>query len=230
MELRSLSLVFGDYSKMTEFADVKGLLERLQTHAAASPDDLACLPGLASRPWPKDYLDCLRWSNGLEGYVGGRGYLRLWPAGDVRRLNAEYGVEELLPGLVLTGSDAAALGYGFDLLSPDPLVVSIEMAAMHREYLTTVAASFCEFLQALAAEPLPAGESEPASHTPPEWLRGKIIHEKHPIVLGGSPDDPENRILVPEQEHPRLTLHFARILHSVRAQSLGEEPRRRTRG
>ena len=221
--------MFGDYSKMSEIADVKTLLERLETQAGASPVELASLPPVAPRSWPIEYLDCLRWSNGLEGYVGGRGYLWLWAAGDVARLNAEYCVGELAPGLVLIGSDAAALGYGFDLASPDLPVVSIEMAAMHREYLTALAPSFSAFIQSLAAEPLAQGEAELVDHGPPDWLRGKVIHEKHPIVLGGKPLDPENRVLVPREEHPRLTAFFARILHRVREQS-PEAPRRRTRG
>jgi hypothetical protein len=213
---------------MSEFADVKTLLERLETRDGATALELARLPALGSRQWPADYLECLRWSNGLEGYVGGRGYLWLWSADEVERLNAAYGVVELAPGLVLIGSDAAALGYGFDLESPEMPVVSIEMAAMHREYLTARGASFSALIRELAVEPWPEGEAHPLDHRPPEWLRGKIIHEKHPIVLGGRAHDPENRVPVPREEHPRLTMLFARILHRVREQSL-EERRRRTR-
>jgi hypothetical protein len=220
--------VFGDYSKMSAFADVKTLLDRLETHPGASAAELLMLPTLAPRSWPDDYLDCLRWSNGFEGYVGGSGYLWLWSAHDVDRLNHAYAVHDLAPGVVLIGSDAAALGYGFDLEAPDMPVVSIEMAAMHREYLTVCAQSFSAFVNSLAVAPLPEGVAQPEDHRPPEWLRGKIIHEKHRIVLGGKPNDPDNRVLVPRDEHPRLTVFFAKVLHSVRAQSL-EERRRRTR-
>jgi hypothetical protein len=53
-------------------------------------------------------------------------------------------------------------------------------------------------------------------HRPPDWLREKVIHEKHPLVLGGDPEDPDNRVLMPRREQPRVTNLFARILHRIR--------------
>jgi SMI1 / KNR4 family (SUKH-1) len=206
---------------MSEFNKVRELLDRLELHPGASPEELTRLQSQVPAAWPEEYLDCLRWSDGLEGYVGGRGYLWLWPTQDVGRLNSEYGVVELVPGLLLFGSDAAALGYGFDFASAEHPVVSVEMAAMHRAYLTPLASSFSAFVHALAQEPWPDGEPEPQDLGPPDWLRGKIIHEKHPIVLGGSPRDSANRVLMPRAEHPRVTVLFARILHKMREQGEG---------
>ena len=217
---------------MSEACFVRERLERLERHAGASGDDVRVLLEAMPVEWPEEYLACIRWSDGLEGYVGGRGYLWLWPTRDVPRLNTAYGVGELAPGLVLFGSDAASLGYGFDFGVPERPVISIEMAAMHREYLSVVAPSFNQFIEGLASEPWPEGDSEPEEHGPPEWLRGKIIHQRHPIVLGGSPTDPENQIAMPREEHAAVTLFFARILHRIREQTKGsgEGRRRRTRG
>jgi hypothetical protein len=208
---------------MSEFDETREFLERLEHHPGAKPEELARLQREVPVAWPEDYLECLRWSDGLEGYVGGRGYLWLWPSCDVHRLNSEYGVVELVPGLVLFGSDAAGLGYGFDFASAEHPVVSIEMAAMHRAYLTPLAASFCRFVHALAQEPWPEGEPERQDFGPPAWLRGKVIHEKHPIVLGGSPGDPENRVLMPRADHPRVTVFFAKIVHTIREQREGKQ-------
>ena len=204
---------------MAEFASVRGLLGRVERQAGATPSELDSLRLALAVPWPNDYLDCLRWANGVEGFVSGHGYLWLWPASDVPRLNAAYGVQELAPGLALFGSDAATFGYGFDFATAGAPVVSIEMAAMHRDYLSVVASSFSEFVSCLAAEPLPEGELEPEDCGPPDWLRGKIIHDKHPLMLGGSPEDPENRILIPRDLHPEATVFFARLVHKMRGRS-----------
>ncbi len=207
---------------MSEFAAVRGLLERLERHDGATADALRSLRNAFPVPWPEDYLDCLSWSDGVEGYVGGRGYLWLWSVRDVGRLNAAYCVAELAPGLVLIGSDAGAVGYGFDFASPGYPVVSIEMSAMHRAYFFEPEPTFSAFIRRLAAEPRRDGEAQVEDFGPPEWLRGKVIHEKHPSVLGGSPDDPGNRVLIPRDQHPALTVFFARIVHRIRGEQTRE--------
>ena len=136
--------------------------------------------------WPDEYLSCLRWSDGLEGYVGGRGYLWLWSSLEVPRLNAAYCVAELAPGLVLFGSDAAAIGYGFDFSALGKPVVSIEMSAMHRGYIQQVAPTFTDFLRLLAAEPLPEGTSELEDWRPPEWSPLAPANHEHSLHRGAS--------------------------------------------
>lgn len=153
---------------MSGMGSTQALLERLDRHSGASVKQLRALREAIPGPWPADYLECLAWSDGPEGYVGGRGYLWLWPSVDVPRLNNEYAVAELAPGLVLFGSDAAALGYGFDFSAPDVPVVSMEMSAMHRGYLGAVAPSFSQLVTQLAAEPWPDDEPEPDSYGTPE--------------------------------------------------------------
>ena len=49
----------------------------------------------------------------------------LWSAAAVLRFNSAYSVAEFLPELCLIGTDAAALGYGFDRRKPEA-VVSVE--------------------------------------------------------------------------------------------------------
>jgi hypothetical protein len=192
-------------------------LADLERGRPASPEAIEAL--LAVAAWlPAEYLECLRWSDGVEGYVGGRGYLRLWSAREALSLNEAYHVPEFMPRVFLFGTDAAALGYLFDQRHSGR-VQSVELAALDDEYVSEEASGFGAFIQHLAEDgPKPEGL---ATNLPPDWLRGHVLHEKHPIVLGGRPDDPDNRVLVPQATHPELAVFFARTLRSVRAQTLG---------
>jgi hypothetical protein len=189
-------------------------LEGLELHRGASSTDLDSLR--RERPWlPRQYLQFLGASDGAEGFVAGAGYVRLWSAAAVLRFNSAYAVAEFLPDFCLFGTDAAALGYGFDRRRPDA-VVSVEMAALDEEFVREISASFEDFLEHLASEePLDALKS----WAPPEWLRGHVIHEKHPIVLGGPVGDPDNRMLLPEGEHPKAAVYFTRLMKTLRAKA-----------
>lgn len=195
---------------------MRELLAGMQLAGGASVEALDGLSRALPGPLPVDYIDVLRWSDGLEGYVGGRGYLRLWSAEAAVRFNLAYHVAEFVPGLFLFGTDAAALGYGFDLDVATMQVVSVELAGLHREYVEKVADSFSEFIERLSAEALPGGGSELADHRPPQWLSGHVIHETHPMVHGGSVEDPANRVLVPQDKHPEIAVFWSRVVHQHR--------------
>lgn len=194
-------------------------LKGLERHEGARPEEIASLRDSLPGPWPEDYFDCLRSSNGLEGYVGGRGYLWLWGTGELLKRNIAYHVQELLPSVVLFGSDAGPIGFGFDRSSPKIRVVSIELSGLHRDYVQHRADSFSSFIEQLASESLGPDEPERIDHRPPTWLRGKVLHEKHPIVMGGSPSDPANRVLVPRDQHPELTVYWSRVVHRAKGAS-----------
>ena len=95
-------------------ATLHTMMARMELAQPATGDDISALHAAARGRLPEDYLLFLRSSNGAEGYVAGRGYVRLWSARDVIRFNEAYRVSEFLPDVVLFGSDAAAIGYGFD--------------------------------------------------------------------------------------------------------------------
>lgn len=192
---------------------VSDLLARLDVAPGATAMALDLLVRAASRSLPSDYLDVMRWSDGFEGYLAGRSYVRVWSAANAVRFNREYQVAELAPGLFLFGSDAAAIGYGFDLAAADSPVVSVELSALHRQYVEVLAASFTGLLERLASRPLDPGEAEEEDHRAPDWLKGHVIHEKKPVALGGSVEDQGTRALVPEDVHPQLTVFWSRVIH-----------------
>ena len=197
-------------------SDVTHLLEGVALGSGASQDDLARLQ--ASWPWlPTDYLACLSTVDGCEGYIGGRAYLRLWSAEEALRFNAAYKIPEFLPSSFLFGTDASAMGYCFDQRH-STRVLSVELAALDDEYLTPVADTFPAFVRYLAEDAswpaVPKGQWGPPPH-----LRGHVLHEKHPVVMGGAVDDASNRVLVAVDQHPEMMVFWARTLRSVRART-----------
>jgi len=196
---------------------VSDLLAGVERQPGASRTDVDALREFSPGVLPDDYLSFLLWSDGAEGYAGGGAYVRLWSAQDVIRFNRAYQIPDFIPGLLLVGTDASVMGYGLDWRSNDVQCVDVELAALDRDYVRDVAESFAELIRLLASDVLESGR--PESHLPPDWLRGQVVHEKHPIVLGGPPNDPANRVLVPVDQHPSLCVLNAQILREVRRQS-----------
>lgn len=56
---------------------------------------------------PDDYLDVLRAHDGGEGWVGEGAYLRLWPIPELEGRNQTLQAKQLVPGVVLIGTDGA---------------------------------------------------------------------------------------------------------------------------
>jgi hypothetical protein len=46
---------------------------------------------------------------------------------------------------------------------------------------------------------------------------GKEIFEVHPVILGGSPTSPENKILLTRQQHIEAVRYWNRIIRNLRA-------------
>jgi hypothetical protein len=49
--------------------------------------------------------------------------------------------------------------------------------------------------------------------------RGKEIFELTPILLGGSPTDPANKVLLNRGDHVKAVVYWNRILYELRQQS-----------
>jgi hypothetical protein len=48
---------------------------------------------------------------------------------------------------------------------------------------------------------------------------GKEVLEKHPIVLGGDPKDPANKVLVPANKYPEICTFWNKVVRHVRNKS-----------
>ena len=60
-----------------------------------------------------------------------------------------------------------------------------------------------------------------ASERPPKskpTLRGKEIFEIKPIILGGSPTDPENKVILTRDQHMEVVRYWNKVVGDLRNQ------------
>lgn len=142
---------------------------------------------------PADYVNAVREFGGREGYLGTE-YLRLHRLEELAALNTAYDVPSAVPEIVIFGSDGALEAFAFTL--HELAVVKIPFIPLLLENAQIVARSFSDFITLMHSTG-PALDADPAT-------LAMQIHSKHPIALGGSPTDAENRVLVPPQKHAEI--------------------------
>lgn len=103
------------------------------------------------RDLPADYAAFLKEKDGGEGFFG-RNFIVLWNAEQLASLNADFGVKEKAPGLVLIGSDGGEIAFAFDARQIAPPVVRLPFKTLSLEAAETLAPNFTAFLHRLEAE------------------------------------------------------------------------------
>jgi len=94
--------------------DYSELLGGLQLRPGARGDVLDRLSDYAGVALPEDYVEFLRFSNGVRGDFGPRYWLELWPAEDVPRLNTVYAKTNRADGALLIGTDGGGTAFAID--------------------------------------------------------------------------------------------------------------------
>jgi hypothetical protein len=158
---------------------------------------------------PGDYVDFLKVGNGGEGFIGGS-YLILWKLEEIPQLNIAYEANEYAHGLILIGSDAAGEAYAFDTtVSPWP-VVRIPFVGMDREFIVVLAQNFVSFLEFLfqMSRALQKMGSSPYA--------AKEIFEIKPVILGGSPTDPANKVILTREGHIEAVKYWNKLIKNLR--------------
>jgi hypothetical protein len=51
-------------------------------------------------------------------------------------------------------------------------------------------------------------------------LSGKMVFEIHPVLLGGSPDDPRNKAILTRGEHIEAVRHWNGLIKELRGQRM----------
>ena len=120
---------------------------RLKTSAGASSESLTDLIDQLGHQLPSDYLSFMQITNGAEGPLGGS-YIVIWPVEEVVPLNKANAVAEFAPNLVLFGSDGGSTGYGFDPVSPCPVIVAVDLILT--DVVEPMGSSLSEFFEKLA--------------------------------------------------------------------------------
>jgi hypothetical protein len=95
---------------------------------------------------PEDYASWLRTNDGLERDLGGS-YLSLYAVDELVGLNHDYALAELMPGLILIGTDGGGEGIGLDVRGESSPVVLVNLSSLRWDDAIFQAESFEEFLQ-----------------------------------------------------------------------------------
>jgi hypothetical protein len=149
---------------------------------------------------PAEYLAAVRKYGGHEGFLG-QNYLRLYRYTELITLNKAYGVPEYAPELFFFGSDAGEEAYAFGIGTGK--VFMVPFIPLDVEHAQLIGNDFRHFVRRLA-------ESGPATNPNPSQL-GLDLYAKQPIVLGGSPTDPANRVLVAPPKHAELAVYWNKV-------------------
>jgi hypothetical protein len=157
---------------------------------------------------PEVFLGFAAVKDGAEGYLR-EDYYAAWSVNEVADGNRQMEVETYLPGLTLFASNGLGDAYGFDARGPgDPSVVLVPMIGMDWDVALRVADTFEDFFAAREFIPRPPAPS-------PEMI-GKDLYEIHPVAVGGSPTDPDNKRLIERSKHVELAAWWNREIAAQR--------------
>jgi hypothetical protein len=127
------------------------ILDKCTQRVGATDLEIASLEMWVGRQLPKSYLDLLRRTNGIEGFVSDDAYLILWSSEQVAGLNEAYSVAEFAPGLLLIGTDGSNTGYALDLRRSSSSMKQVPLVGMSLDEAKDVGTDFEDFLRRLAS-------------------------------------------------------------------------------
>lgn len=165
---------------------------------------------------PDEYKEFLAIANGGEGFIR-EAYMMLWRVEELAELNKAYQVAEYAPDLLVFGSNGGGEAFAFDRRSDPMAVVAVPFVGMEIGLANVVGANFSEFIPASFLH-------DPAStENPREGQRvrqvdrfGKEIFEIHPVILGGSPNDLQNKALLNRQQHIDAVRYWNSLIRDLR--------------
>jgi hypothetical protein len=96
------------------------LVGQAKKEPGATEEAIQKLLAYAGVALPEDYLQFLRWSNGIEGPIGDHGYFALYSAEEILEANEGYGLPDSAPGFLLVGTDRGGTGFALDIRSKNP--------------------------------------------------------------------------------------------------------------
>ena len=180
----------------------------------ASAETLRAVEQGIGKIFPDDYKAFLLQHNGGDGFIG-TSYFILWRAEELSRFNDGYEVSKYAPGLMLFGSNGGGDGFAFDTKTSPYRVMQVPFIGMSRADEFHVAGSFTELLMRKRVKPGHPSERTPRSEPA---LRGKEIFEITPIILGGSPTDPENKVALTRDQHMEVVRYWNKVVSDLRNQ------------
>ncbi|MBX9790645.1 MAG: SMI1/KNR4 family protein [Pirellulales bacterium] len=189
-------------------------IENLNRRSPATDEAIAAIERTIGKHLPLDYVEFLKVTDGGEGFIG-RTYCILWSVAELASMNQNYEVEDYAPALLVFGSNGGGEALGFDTRNPQWPVVQIPFVGMDWGMAQPIAASFTGFLERLftidgMCEALPLRNLDLLN------CRGKEIFEITPVILGGSPTDPTNKVPLDREEHAQAVVYWNRVIKELR--------------
>jgi len=195
--------------------DLDGLLANLNRRGPApAPAVAECERHLGAK-LPLEYVEFLRTACGGEGFIGKNAYIILWGVQELVPLNEAYKVGTYVPGLLVFGSDGGGEAYGFDMRTPQWQIVQVPFVGMAWDLAEPVAATFIAFLQYLYNIEQ-TNEAVRHEELPYVDRGGMEIFEIKPIILGGSPTDPANKMVLNREDHIKAVVYWNKIVEQLR--------------
>ncbi len=192
---------------------IVNLLSSFHGNSGASEDDVANAEIALGFKLPVDCRQFMKGMDGGEGFIGEGSYLMLWSVRELAALNVDYETSLYCPGVVLIGSSGGGEAFGMDRFDGDMRFIRVPFIGMSRSLIEVESTSFEGFLESI-------GESDEDEfyERHGEELRGMEIYELHPVILGGSPNDPSNRTAVTRAQHIQLVRYWNREIQQIQEQ------------
>lgn len=181
----------------SEWRPVSAAFPALLSRGGASSEDIDAAEVSLSVPLPSELREFVQRADAAEGFVGDS-YLAMWPIASIADLNTKARVAQYAPDLILFATDGGGEGYGFE--RQGGAIVNVPMIGMGRVARTPAGDSFNGFLRWLV-EQSPVEGHQPQ---PNRQRLGLVIVEKTPIIVGGSPTDPRNKVLIPLAQYAEV--------------------------
>lgn len=160
---------------------------------------------------PQSYAEFLCQTNGGVGFLKSGQYAVLWRLEDLFKLNELYQTREYAPGLLLFGSNGGGEALAFDQRTPGQSVVRVPFIGLDLTLAESLADDFRQLIDDLPSQ----SPADQTGERPPEDTE---ILEVQPIILGGSPTDPANKVMVPREKHIAAVRYWNNLIRSLRQQ------------
>ena len=108
-------------------------------------------------------------------------------------------------------------GFAFDTRTSPYAVMQVPFIGMSAAAEFRVTGSFMELLERMHEKMTHAAEQTPKSKP---TLRGKEIFQIKPVILGGSPIDPENKVVLTRHQHMEVARYWNKVISDLQAQQV----------
>lgn len=183
------------------------------------PADEAAFQRFETEAWfqlPEEYKEFLTLANGGAGFIG-EAYMMHWRIEELRELNQAYQVAEYAPDLVLFGSNGGGEAFAFDRRSDPAPIVIVPFVGMEIGLAHQVGSSFGEFvLDSFRHDPPAIEKPRDVQSDHLKDRNGNEVFEIHPIILGGSPTDLQNKAFLNRQQHIEAVCYWNNVIRDLR--------------